>query len=328
MNSSRRHLLRGAGAAATMLAMPYAWGNEPYPSKAVRIINPYQAGGLVDILARTLGEKLQRSMGQPFVVETKPGAGGNLGTSYVARNCKGDPYTLLLGASGPLAPSVTLYKNLGYDPLKDLIPITMVAATPLVLCVSAGSNIKTFAELAAYLKSDGDKANYATAGAGTPQHLGVELMKQQLGVESTHVAYKGAAPAVTALLGNEVTFSIDHLVLVLPHIKSGKLRALGVTSPRRTADLPDVPTLQEAGMPGYEVRGWYGLLAPADVPDAIIRKLNAESVAALRQPDVVAKLASVGSESVAGSPEEFRNLIASEIAKWRVVIGKGRITAA
>jgi len=328
MNHTRRQLLRGAGAAATLAVIPHAWGNEPYPSRAIRIINPYQAGGLVDILARTLGEKLQRSMGQPVVVETKPGAGGNLGTSYVARSCKGDPYTLLLGASGPLAPSVTLYKNLGYDPLKDLIPITMVAATPLVLCVSASSKFKTFAELAAYLKTDGEKSNYATAGAGTPQHLGVELMKQQLGVESTHVAYKGAAPAVTALLGNEVTFSIDHLVLVLPHIKSGKLRALGVTSPKRTSDLPDVPTLQELGLAGYEVRGWYGLLAPAEVPDAIIRKLNAESVAALRQPDVIAKLASVGSESVAGSPEEFRNLIATEIVKWRGVITKGRITAA
>ena len=328
MNHRRRQLLQGAGAAASLAAFPRVWAQDPYPNKPIRIINPYQAGGLVDILARTLGEKLQKSMGQPVVVETKPGAGGNLGTAYVARNCKGDPYTLLLGASGPLAPSVTLYKNLGYDPLKDLIPITMVAATPLVLCVSASSKFKSFADLSAYLKAEGEKTNYATAGAGTPQHLGVELMKQQLGVESTHVPYKGAAPAVTALIANEVTFSIDHLVLVLPHIKSGKLRALGVTSPRRSPDLPDVPTLQEAGLANYEVRGWYGLLAPSDVPDAIVRKLNAESVAALRQPDVVAKLASVGSESVAGSAEDFRNLIAAEIVKWRGVITKGRITAA
>jgi tripartite-type tricarboxylate transporter receptor subunit TctC len=150
-------------------------------------------------------------------------------------------------------------------------------------------------------------------------------MKQQLGLESTHVAYKGAAPAVNALLGNEVTFSIDNLILVLPHVKAGKLRALGVTSPKRTADLPEVQTMQELGLANYEARGWYGLLAPAQVPDAIIRKLSAESVNALRQPDAVAKLASLGSESVAGSPEDFRNLIAAEIVKWRTVIQKGGI---
>ncbi|HSV78331.1 MAG TPA: tripartite tricarboxylate transporter substrate binding protein [Ramlibacter sp.] len=326
MSPTRRLFLQGSGAVAASLALPAVQANEPYPSRPIRIISPYQAGGLVEILSRMLGEKLQRSMGQPVIVEAKPGAGGNVGTSFVARNSRGDPYTLLMGASGPLASNVTLYKNLGYDPLKDLIPITMVAATPLVLCVSASSPVKSFADFVALLKARGDKSNYATAGAGTPQHLGVELLKQKMGVESTHVPYRGAAPAVNALLANEVTFSIDHLVLVLPHLKAGKLRALGVTSPKRAADLPDVPTMQELGLAGYEVRGWYGLLAPADVPDPIIRKLNMESVNALRQPDVVARLAAVGSESVAGSPEEFRNLIASEIAKWRVVINKAGIT--
>ncbi|NDZ18057.1 hypothetical protein C7T35_34615 [Variovorax sp. WS11] len=326
MHPTRRQILGCASAAAAVSAFPAAWGNEAYPNRAIRIISPYQAGGLVEILARTLGEKLQRSMGQPVIVEAKPGAGGNLGTSYVARAMRGDPYTLLMGASGPLAPSVTLYKNLGYDPLKDLTPITMVAATPLVLCVSASSSVQTFADLKAMLKATGASTNYSSAGAGTPQHLSVELMKQQLGVESTHVPYKGAAPAVTALIANEVTFSIDHLVLVLPHIKSGRLRALGVTSPKRAPDLPELATLQESGLAGYEVRGWYGLLAPADVPDAIVRKLNTESVNALRQPDVIAKLASVGSESVAGSPDEFRNLISAEIVKWRDVITKSRIS--
>jgi tripartite-type tricarboxylate transporter receptor subunit TctC len=328
MTQSRRLLLQGAGALAASAALPRVWADEPYPNRPIRIISPYPPGGIVDILARTLGEKFQRSMGQPVIIEAKVGAGGNVGTSYVARSVRGDPYTLLLGASGPLAPNVTLYKNLGYDPLRDLTPITMVAATPLVLCVNASSNLTSFADFVALLKSQGDKINFASAGSGTPQHLGVELLKQQLGVESTHIPYKGAAPAVIALLSNEVTFLMDNLVLVLPHIKAGKLRALGVTSPRRAADLPEVATLQELGLTGYEVRGWYGLLAPADVPDAIVRKLSRESLNALRQPDVVAKLASLGSESVAGSPEEFRALIASEIAKWRVVVTKGRIKAA
>jgi len=319
--------LKTSGAIAAAMAVPAAKANDPYPNKPVRIISPYSPGGVVDIVSRALAKKLQKSMGQPFIVEAKPGAGGNLGTQYVAKNTRGDPYTLLMGASGPLAANVTLYKNLGYDPLKDLIPITMVAATPLVLCVSSASNVKTYGDLTALLKSQGSKSNYATPGAGTPQHLGVELLKQQLGVESVHVAYKGGSPAAMALVANEITFSMENLIVVLPHIRSGRLRPLAVTSPKRTADLPDVPTLQEHGLANFEVRGWYGLLAPAEVPDAIIRRLNTESVAALRQPDVVAKLASVGSESVAGTPEDFRNLIQAEINKWRVVITKGGITA-
>ncbi|MBI5278624.1 MAG: tripartite tricarboxylate transporter substrate binding protein [Burkholderiales bacterium] len=329
MTGTRRQFIQGASAAlAASLASPWVHASDAYPIRPIRIVSPYQAGGIVDILSRLLGDKLQRSLGQPVIVEAKAGAGGNVGTAYVARTARGDPYTLLMGASGPLAANVTLFRNLGYDPLKDLVPITLVAATPLVLCVSAASKPATFAELAAQLKAAGDKASFATAGAGTPQHLGVELLKQQLGLESTHVPYKGAAPAVNALLADEVTFSIDHFVLVLPHVRAGKLRPLAVTSPQRVAELPDVPTLQELGINRFEVRGWYGLLAPADVPESIVRRLNVESVNGLRQPDAVARLASFGSPSVAGSPEEFRSLITAEIAKWRVVITKGGITAA
>ena len=328
MTGTRRAFLQGASLLAAASATPWALGAEPYPNRAIRIINPYQSGGIVDILARLLGDKLQRSMGQPVIVESKAGAGGNLGTAYVARNSRGDPYTLLMGASGPLAANVTLFRNLGYDPLKDLVPITLVAATPLVLAVSASSPVGRFADLVSHLKSHGEKSNYATAGAGTPQHLGVELLKQQLGLQSAHVPYKGAAPAVNALLADEVTFSIDHYVLVLPHIKAGKLRPLAVTSPQRATELPDVPTMRELGLTGYDVRGWYGLMAPAEVPEAIVRKLHTEASAALRQPDVVARLASFGSPSVTGSPEEFRQLIADEIGKWKVVITKAGITAA
>lgn len=325
MIKNRRQFLQGASAIGASLAFPVL-ANEAYPNRPIRIISPYQSGGIVDILSRIVGEKFFQSMGQPVVVEAKPGAGGNIGTSYVARGTRGDPYTLLMAASGPLAPNVTLYKNLGYDPLKDLLPISLVAATPLVLCVNASSKVKNFSEFAALLKAQGEKVNYASVGPGTPQHLGVELMMQQLGVKSMHIPYKGASLAVTALLANEVDYSIDHLVLVLPHIKAGKLRPLAVTSPRRAADLPDVPTMQEAGLKDYEVRGWYGLMAPAGVSDTIVRKLNTETVKALRHPDVVAKLAGLGSESVAGSPEEFRALIANEITKWRDVITKRGIT--
>ncbi|HEX2825788.1 MAG TPA: tripartite tricarboxylate transporter substrate binding protein [Burkholderiales bacterium] len=324
--TDRRAFMTWVAIVAACMGASCTQAQEAYPTKPIRIINPYQAGGIVDILARLLGDKLQRSLGQPIVVEVRAGAGGNVGTAYVAKNARGDPYTLLLGASGPLAPNVTLFKNLGYDPLKDLTPVTLLAATPLVLTVSSTSSVHTFGDLVTLLKTQKEKASFGTAGVGTPQHLSVELMKQQLGLESTHVAYKGAAPAINALLGSEVTFSIDNLVLVLPHVKAGKLRALGVTSPKRTAELPEVPTMQELGLAKYEARGWYGLLAPAQVPDAIIRKLNTESVNAMRQPDILPKLASLGSESVAGSPEDFRNLIAAEISKWRSVILKGGIS--
>ena len=326
MTDTRRQFIHHAAALAASLAVPCAAAEQPYPSKPIRIVSPYAAGGIVDILSRLLGEKLQRSLGQPVIVDAKPGAGGNIGTAYVARTAKGDPYTLLMGASGPLAANVTLYKDLGYDPLKDLIPITLVAATPLVLSVSASGKVKSFSDLATLMKAPGASTSFATAGAGTPQHLGVELMKQQLGAASTHIPYRGAAPAVNALLANEVTFSIDHLVLVFPHIQAGKLRPLGVTSSVRTRELPDVPTMQELGLRDYEVRGWYGLLAPAGVPDSIVRTLNAECVSALRHPDLVARLASFGSESVAGSGEELRKLIAAEITKWRTVITKSGIT--
>lgn len=307
-----------------LVAFP-AMAESTYPSRPIRIISPYQTGGLVDILSRVLGEKFFRSMGQPVIVEARPGAGGNIGTAYVAQ-IRNDPYTLLMAASGPLAPNVTLYPDLSYDPLQDLSPISLTAATPLVLCVNAQNEISDFTQFQTLLKTQGDKVNYATAGAGTPQHLGVELMMLQLGVQSMHIPYKGAAPAVTALLANEVDYSIDHLVLVLPHILAGKLRAIAVTSPKRAPLLPDVPTMMEVGLQDYEVRGWYGLMAPAGVPDDIIQKLNAETLKAMEQPDVLKQLAAVGSENVAGTPEEFRNMIASEITKWRAVIKEAGIT--
>jgi tripartite-type tricarboxylate transporter receptor subunit TctC len=327
MNASRRLVLESAVATVASAAWPLARAQAGYPNQPIKIVCTYPPGGIVDILARLLGDKLQRSLGQPVIVESRAGAGGNIGTAYVARTARGDAHTLLMGASGPLAANVTLFKNLGYDPLKDFTPITLVAATPLVLTVNASAKASSLSELIALLKSMKEKATYATAGVGTPQHLGVELFKQQVGVDSTHIPYKGAAPGVNALLAGEVTFSMDHLVLVMPHIRAGKLRPLAVTTAKRVSELPDVATLQELGVSNFEVRGWYGLLAPADVSDAIVRKLNAESVAALRQPDVVAQLATFGSSSVAGTPEEFRALIASEITKWRDVITKAKITA-
>jgi len=328
VTSDRRAFLAQAAAVGATIAAPAIGAKETYPSRTVRIISPYPAGGITDILSRMLADKLQRSLGQSVIVEAKAGAGGNLGTAYVARGAKSDPYTLLMGASGPLAPNVTLFKNLGYDPLKDLSPITLVAATPLVVTVPANSAINSFPELVLLLKERGDRVNYGSGGAGTPQHLSVEMMLQRLEVRSTHVPYKGAAPVVNALLAAEVHYAIELPVLVHPHIKAGKLRPLAVTSRSRIADLPGIPTMQELGLDNFESGGWYGLLAPADVSADVVRTLNRECVKALREPDVVARLSALGSfEDVAGSPEGFRKFIAAQIDKWRTVIEARGITA-
>ena len=328
MNPSRRSLVRASGAALAALGVPAVRAQQDaWPSRPVKIVSPYPPGGIVDILSRVVGDRLQKSLGQPVIVEARPGAGGNVGTAFVARTGRGDPYTLLMGASGPLAANVTLYKSLGYDPLKDFSPITLVAAGPLVLILSTSARARDYPELIAQLKADRDKATFASAGSGTPQHLTAELFKQRVGASSTHVPYKGGAPAVNAMLTGEVTFSFETLVTALPHIRSGKLRALAITSAKRSAELPDLPTMQELGLAGFEARGWYGLLAPADVPAAIVRRLNTETVTILREPEVVARLAALGCESVPGTPEQFRTFMAAEIDKWRDVIQKAGITA-
>ena len=326
--SHRRTFFAHAAAIAASVAVPSLRAQEAYPTRAIKIISPYPVGGITDILSRMLAEKLQRSLRQPVVVEAKTGAGGNLGTAFVARGARGDPYTLLLGASGPLAPNVTLFKNLGYDPLKDLTPITLVAATPLVLTVNTSNPAHSYADLVAQMKERGDKVNYGSGGAGTPQHLSVEMMMQRLGARSTHVPYRGAALVVGALLANEVNYAIELPVLVQPHIKAGKLRPLAVTSRNRLRDLPEVPTLHELGLDGFESAGWYGLLAPADIPDGVVRTLNRECVKALREPDVLVRLAALGSfEDVSGSPEDFHKFIATQIQKWRSVIEARGIVA-
>lgn len=320
----RRRFLATA-AAFGVATFPHLATAEDWPSKPLRIINPYPPGGIVDILARMVGEKLSQSLKQPVIVENKPGAGGNIGTAYVAR-LRGDPYTLLLGASGPLAINVSLYKDIGYDPARDFKPISLLAATPLVLVTSADTKISTLPDLLARLKGSQSSHFYGSAGSGTPQHLAGELFKQKTGASATHVSYKGGAPAVMAVLSNEVLYEFENLALVEPHLKSGRLVALAVTSAKRTTVLPQVPTMVEAGVAGFEARGWYGLLAPAGLPDAIIKRLNNETVKAVRMPDVRAKIASFGSDDVVNTPEEFAQFIAAEATKWRAIIDAGKIT--
>ncbi|MFC7518130.1 Bug family tripartite tricarboxylate transporter substrate binding protein [Herbaspirillum sp. GCM10030257] len=324
MTLSRRQFLTSA-AALGVVGLPGIVTAEDWPSKPIRIISPYPPGGIVDILARLVGDKLSQSLKQPVLVESKAGAGGNIGTAYVARS-RGDPYTLLLGASGPLAINVSLYKNIGYDVATDFTPISLLAATPLVLVTSADSGIKTVSELLSRIKSSGAQAFYGSAGAGTPQHLAGELFKQKTATATTHVAYKGGAPAVVAVLGSEVLYAFENLALVDAHIKSGRMIPLAVTTAKRTALLPSVPTMMESGIADFEARGWYGLLAPAGLPDAVIKRLSEETMKAGRMPDVRAKIAAFGSDDVINTPDEFRKLIAAETVKWRGIVEAGKIT--
>jgi len=304
-------------AVAVLAAAPAAAQN--YPTKPVKFVTPYPPGGTTDILARLVGTKLQSSLGQPFLVESKAGAGGNVGTDSVAK-APPDGYTILMGASGPLAINVSLFKSLPYDPTKDLAPVVQVASVPLVLVVHDSFPAKNVKELIALLKAKPDGYSYASAGNGTPQHLSAELFKQLTGTKMVHVPYKGSGPAINDLIGGQIPIAFESLIPILPQLKGGKVRALAVTSLKPSPLLPNVPTLDAAGVKGYESIAWYGVVAPGKTPRPIVDKLNAEMVKALKDPEVKQRLAEMGSAEVAGTPEQFGALIKSEIAKWAPVV--------
>jgi len=304
-------------AAAILAAAPAAAQN--YPTKPVKFVTPYPPGGTTDILARLVGTKLQSSLGQPFLVESKAGAGGNVGTDSVAK-APPDGYTILMGASGPLAINVSLFKSLPYDPLKDLAPVVHVASVPLVLVVHDSFPAKNVQELIALLKAKPDGYSYASAGNGTPQHLSAELFKQLTGTKMVHVPYKGSGPAINDLIGGQIPIAFESLIPILPQLKGGKVRALAVTSLKPSPLLANVTTLDAAGVKGYESIAWYGVVAPAKTPKPIVDKLNAEMVKAMKDSDVKQRLAEMGSADVAGTPEQFGALIKSEIAKWAPVV--------
>ena len=293
--------------------------SQGYPNKRVRILVGFAPGGIVDTLGRLLADRLTRTLGQPFVVENRPGAGANLATGLVAR-AKGDPYTLLLGSSGPLAVSPTTETDLGFDPLVDLIPITIMAKTPLVVVVPANSPHKDLQSLIQAMKKSTQEVLYPTPGVGSPQLLAQEAFRQRVGFAAAPVHYNGSAPAVMAVLSNEFPFTIENPLLTLGHIKAGKLRALAVTSKQRAPLLPDVPTMSESGLEGFEAGGWYGLVAPAGIPAEIVNQLHAETVAALKEPEMARRIAEMASPNITSTPQEFKEFIAAETQKWRSVL--------
>ena len=292
---------------------------QAYPTKPVTIIVPWPPGGPSDIAARPMAKALTDEMKQTFIIDNRGGAGGNIGTAMVAKAAP-DGYTLLITSSAPIVINPSLYKQMPFDPQKDLAPITNLLRVPLILAVHPSVPAKNLQELIAYVNSQKGKVQYASAGNGTPQHLTGELFKATAKLDMIHVPYKGSAPAITDLIGGHVPIMFDSAIAILPHIKGGKVKAIAITSAKRSSILPDVPTFGEAGMKGFESYAWYGFFAPAKTPKEIVAKLNADALKAMKQPEWQKVLADTGSENVGESPEQFATFIKAEATKWAKVV--------
>lgn len=288
-----------------------------YPNRPVRLIVPYSTGGGTDIVARVVGQKLTELWGQAVVVDNRPGAGDTLGTA-LAVQAPADGYTLVM-SSISLAFDPAIYEHLPYDPVRDLAPVALVASQPNMLVVNPALGVTSIAQLIALAKAKPGAINYASGGVGSGPHLATELFDQMAGIKLTHVPYKGTGPALTDLLGGQVELMICVTASSAPLVKAGKLRALAVTGAQRSSFAPELPTIAEAGVPGYEFNTWYGIEAPAGTPRLVIARINADVVRAMQSPDVRARLVAQGLEPLTSTPEAFGALIAAEIAKWTKV---------
>lgn len=285
-----------------------------YPTKPIHLIVGYAAGGPTDIVARLVAAKMTESLGQPVIVENKPGAGSNIASEYVVKSAA-DGYTLLVGSIAN-ATNMVVYKHLNYDTLRDLAPIAQLMSAPSVLVTNPGFPPKNLQELIALAKKNPGKYAFASTGSGGSPHLAGEMLKMRAGIDLIHVPYKGAAPVQADLIGGQVQMAFETALSVVPHIQSGQLRAIAVAANKRLAQLPDVPTMAEAGLPNFEVSSWNGLFAPAKTPPEIIARLHEAAVKALAAPDVREKLTAQGAEPVGSTPEQFRAYIKAEIDKW------------
>ncbi|RYX94405.1 MAG: tripartite tricarboxylate transporter substrate binding protein [Comamonadaceae bacterium] len=292
---------------------------QAFPNKVITIIVPFAAGGTTDILARVVGQGMSAELGQQVIVDNRAGAGGNIGGQMVAR-APADGYTLFMGTVGTQAINAALYKKMTFDPVKDLAPLTRVANVPNLLVANPAQPFKNVKELIAYAKANPGKLNFGSSGNGSSIHLSGELFKSMTKVDMQHVPYRGSAPAMTDLLGNQVAIMFDNMPSAIQHVRSGKLRPLAVTTAKRSPELPDVPTIAEAGVPGYEATSWFGLLAPAGTPPAVITRLNTAIVKVLADPAVKKKIEEQGAEVVAETPAQFAAFIQSESVKWGKVV--------
>jgi tripartite-type tricarboxylate transporter receptor subunit TctC len=304
-----------------------ATAQTPYPSKPVKIIVPYPAGGYYDVSSRVLAQKFSEALGQPFVVENRPGANAIVGTEFTARSAP-DGYTIMMGGIGPHAINSSLYPKLSYDPVRDFAPIILVSMSPNALVAYPGFAAKSVRELLDLARAQPGTLNYASNGSGSSPHLCTEMLATLTGTKFNHVPFKGSAPAITATLGGQTAFAFATAGDVLAHVRAGKLRALGVTSAKRVAAFPDTPTLIEAGVPGYEATAWFALFAPAGTPKDIVARLNGVAGKALMTEDVRERLAPQGlAELTGGTPEHLGALVKSEIVKWSKVVKDSGATA-
>jgi len=294
-----------------------------YPAKPVRLIVPFPPGGSLDIAGRLIAQKLTEIWGQTVVVENKPGAGGNIGADYVAKSPP-DGYTILLGALSTHAVNPSLYKSMPYDAVKDFAPITLIAITPNVLVVNASLPVNSAKEFIAYAKANPGKLNFGSGSNGSAGHLAGELFKVETGSDAVHVPFKGGAPATQALMAGDTQFMFDNLANAMSQVKAGRIKALAVTTAQRSNLVPDLPTMAEAGLPGFDISTWYGLFAPAGTPAPIVAKWNADVTKILNSSDVKAKLVADGADPSPNTPEQFSQFIARELAKYaRIVKASG-----
>jgi tripartite-type tricarboxylate transporter receptor subunit TctC len=319
MGWTRRQAMRGLGGGLAILAGRPALAEEAYPSRPIKLIVPYPPGGTTDLLGRLIADQIKAGLNATVVVENKPGAGTTIGADQVARSAA-DGYTLLLATSTTLAINKTLYKKLPYDPVKDFAAISLVAEVPFALIVNPGLPAKTVKEFIAYAKANPGLA-FGSAGNGSPQHLGAELLKSSAGIEIRHVPYRGSVPAMLDVIANHIPFMIVDLEPALPQIKEGKLRVLGVTTPKRVAVAPDIPTIAESGLPGYELVAWQGLVAPAATPRPIVDALAAQIAKLLADPATSQRFATLAVEPLPGStPDSFAAYIKTEVERWATIV--------
>src|SRR6266566_1302542 len=324
MRLPRRRFLHLAAVAIGTLAAPGLASAQAYPTRPIQVIVPFAGGSASDVVMRILLDRMAKSIGQPFVVDNRPGAGGNIGTS-AATKATPDGYTLVMGSTGPMAANRTLYRDLGYDPEKDLEPISLFAHFPILIVVSSKLPVKSVGEFVTYAKTRPKQLNYGSVGIGSSQHLAGVYFEQVAGLELTHVPYRNIAQYVPDLIAGAVPVGFQWLPNVSAPLQSGDARALAVAASKRMTALPDVPTVAEAGTKNYEASGWLALLAPHGTPTPIIAKLNEELVAAVKDPSVTAKIIEQGAEGVSTTPEELAKFIAAESAKWRDIIVKAGI---
>jgi tripartite-type tricarboxylate transporter receptor subunit TctC len=302
-----------------LLALTAQGVAQNYPERVVRIVNPYPPGGSVDVMARILAQKLSDNLGQQFIVENRSGGGGNTGSDFVAK-AEPDGHTLLFTAPGPLTVNQTLYSKLSFDPATDFAPIALFATAPIVLIVNPAVPANDVRELIALAKKEPGKINFASAGNGTTNHLSGELFKSMAQIDIVHVPYRGAGPAMNDLVGGHVQMFFDLMPVVLPQVAAGKVRVLANAGARRPAALPNVPTVAEQGLPGFDASSWYGLVAPAKTPEPVLAKLREEVAKALKAPDMVARIHELGSEPGTVSGKDFGAFLAAETRKWADVI--------